>query len=71
MSLKEIRINKGWSVEAAAELMHLDNETLLKREKYKEFPDMQEMASISSFLDMSIDDVIYLICQFHRLEKVW
>lgn len=71
MSLKEIRISKNLSVEETAELMHLDNETLLKREKYIEFPDMQEMTFIASELDMNIDDVINLIGQFHRLEKVW
>lgn len=60
LTLKAIRINKGWSQEVAAKKFGISVDTLSNYENYKTYPDVRIVEKIIRVTGMHYDDIIFL-----------
>lgn len=60
MTLKAIRINKGWSKEETAKKYGISVDTLSNYERYKTFPDVPIINNIINATGMDFNDIIFL-----------
>ena len=60
VTLKAIRINKGWSQEEMAQKLGISLYTLKNYESFKTFPDVPLIKKIIEVTGVKFDDIIFL-----------
>ena len=60
LTLKALRINKGYSQEEAAEKLGIYPTTLGNYENFRSFPDVPIINKIINLYDTNYDDIIFL-----------
>lgn len=61
LTLKNLRLDKGWSLELASKIYGIKAKTLNAYETYKQVPSSQEVITILKILKMNYDEVFYVI----------
>ncbi|MER2226947.1 MAG: helix-turn-helix transcriptional regulator [Carnobacterium sp.] len=56
--LKESRMTKGYSQGAVAEHLHISRQSISKWENGNSYPDLDNLAKLSTYYDVSIDDLL-------------
>lgn len=60
LTLRAIRINKGWTIEDMAKKIDVSVDTLRNYEVYKTYPDIPVVERILQVTGMKYDDIIFL-----------
>lgn len=60
ITLKAARVNKGYTLDTASELIGVSKQTLSKWENGKTFPDVPNIKRIEIAYDVAYSDIIFL-----------
>lgn len=69
LTLKAIRINKGWTKEEAAKKYGISIDTLYNYENFKTFPDVPIINNILKATGVTYDDIIFLPLNYAKSIK--
>ena len=57
--IKQIRMNKGYTLEAFGKLFNVSKSNVLKWEQGQSLPNKERLASISKIADMTVNELLY------------
>ena len=57
--IKQIRINKGYTLESFGKLFNVSKSNVLKWEQGRSLPNKERLANISKIADMTVNELLY------------
>lgn len=65
ITLRALRVNMGYNLDAAAKLLEVSKDTLRNWEVGKTFPNVPQISKIEEVYGVKYDDIIFLTKQFN------